>query len=239
MSKVNYISVIMFDAGFRERFWTIDCLNNQTLSKRKYEVIWVEYYNKVHKELSKKKHLKIIKLNRKTKEYHEGIMLNEGIRKSKGDLLVIIDGDLIVEPDFLERIKKAHEVDDNLVLYVVRRNSPYIESLDEKGWETLRTNYKLQFGNCACLTTRKKHIIEVNGYDEHPVFGGLTAISGDIKVRLQNYGLNVQWNSDINIYHSHHKGALQRYEKQQLQEAVVDKRLKNKTIYPYIGLVGL
>jgi len=35
------ISVIMYDGGYRERFHIIDCLNNQTIDKDMYEILWV------------------------------------------------------------------------------------------------------------------------------------------------------------------------------------------------------
>lgn len=57
------ISVILADAGFREQFHTVDCLNQQTLPRQHYELLWIEYYGRVNSRL-KEKNVEITLLNR-------------------------------------------------------------------------------------------------------------------------------------------------------------------------------
>lgn len=38
-------SIILIDWGVRESFHAVDYLNNQTVHREKYEIIWVECYD--------------------------------------------------------------------------------------------------------------------------------------------------------------------------------------------------
>lgn len=40
------VSIILLDWSSRENLHSLDYLNNQTISRGLYEVIWVEYYQK-------------------------------------------------------------------------------------------------------------------------------------------------------------------------------------------------
>ena len=46
--EVSFVSVLCWDAGFREQFDALECLQKQTIPKEKYEIVFVEYYEEVN-----------------------------------------------------------------------------------------------------------------------------------------------------------------------------------------------
>ena len=209
---INMISVIMVDGGFREKFHLIDYLNNQTLPREMYELIWVEFYDGIHPDLASKRDVKTVTLghSRSLHPYHSSYCFNEGIRQSSGDLLVIIDADQVVEPDFLEKILEEHRRTDRLVMYVMRWDEPEEEHLDTIDTERLRrmTYIKNPVNYGGCLTVRKKWLYEINGYDLDPVFGGLHANGRDLWIRFKNLGLYIMWHPTQRTYHPWHPNTL-------------------------------
>jgi len=48
------VSIILLDWKVRESFHILDYLNQQTVPRSNYEIIWIEYYNRKPKELEEK-----------------------------------------------------------------------------------------------------------------------------------------------------------------------------------------
>ena len=169
------ISVIMVDGSFRESFHSIDFFGRQTLSPDDYELIWVEYYDKVNpllaEKISRYPNFRFITLNRDGL-YHSSYCFNAGIRESRGELLVIPDADVVVEADFLETIWREHQKNEELVTYCYRYDEPQEAHRSDWDLEHLRRVCKLghtpNYG--ACVSVRKKWLLEINGYEQHPVF---------------------------------------------------------------------
>ena len=169
-------------------------------------MIWVEFYNKIPGALRKYPSLRVITLNRKEDLYHQSVCKNEGIRQSTGDLIVLPDADVIVEPTFLETIWKEHEKCEELVMYLQRWDEPQSKHTGEVTIKHLKqvcclrnpTNYG------GCLTVRKKWLMEVNGYEEDPIFNGFTACDLELHTRFKNLGLHVKWHPPERIYHPWH-----------------------------------
>jgi cellulose synthase/poly-beta-1,6-N-acetylglucosamine synthase-like glycosyltransferase len=205
---INKISVIMADAGFGERFHTIDFLNHQTLAKEKYELIWVEYYSGVKEELRKKEGVKIFTLNRTERPYHMAYCFNEGIKQSEGDLIVIMNADQVVGPTFLETIWREHEKCPDLAMYLQRWNEPREHHTGDISLQHLKKvcRYTNPRNYGGCLTVRKKWLLKVNGYEQHPIFAGLHALAMEMYTRLKNLGLHVKWHPHERIYHPWHPG---------------------------------
>ncbi len=227
------ISVIMVDGNFRERFHLIDFLNTQTMPLEDYEIIWVEFYGKAKEELRLKKNVKIVILgNIQETEYHSSRCFNEGIRRSRGEITVIPDADIVVEPTFLETIYKEHLKCEKLVMYF-RRWDESREIHDKKA------SYKLQYlrKNCrhtnpgnygGCLTVRKKWLLEINGYEEdHAFSSGFHANGLDVYTRLCNLGLHIMWNPSEKIYHPWHPQTLVASQRYDAQHSITRKRQYN------------
>jgi hypothetical protein len=202
------ISVIAWDGGFRELFHTVNAFATQSFSDR-YEFIWVEYHADVkpelRKEVSRLDEGRIICL-RGEGQWHVGECLNEGIRQSRGEVLVVCDGDIVVSPDFLDTVWEAHERYCDLVLYFRRRDEPESEHKVPVRLGHLRQVCQLRnptnYG--GCLTIRPEGLEYVKGYEIHPVFGGAGAINKELYIRLKNAGFPIAWHPDAEVYHPWH-----------------------------------
>jgi hypothetical protein len=239
--SISKISVIMVDGGFRERFHLIDCLNNQTLPRDRYELIWVECFDKIQPDLEAKDNVKFIKLNRVGKPYSMSHCFNEGIRRSIGDLLVIPDADVFVCPDFLEKILAEHERCDDLVMYFRR----YDQSEEDSGPVTLdylqRTcRLKIPANYGGCVTVRKKWMLAVNGYEQHPIFQARNFTGGmDLYTRFRNLGMVIKWHPSEKLYHPWHPDPTLKpiiREKVAAQQECIRRRELSLMRLPYQGL---
>ncbi len=45
------VSIVLLDWSCRESFHSLDYLNNQTISREQYEIIWIEYYGRCFPEI--------------------------------------------------------------------------------------------------------------------------------------------------------------------------------------------
>lgn len=207
------ISVITWDASFRESYHTVDFFNRQSLSKNLFEFVWVEYYASIRNELAEKildmGNGRVVCHNGKGK-WHLGQCLNAAVRECKGELLVIPDGDIVVEEDFLEEVSRIHSQYQELVLYFRRwdeckpEGSATCIDLDNlREFCTLSnpTNYG------GCVTLPKKTFNRVSGYEEHQLFSEAGANGMDLYTRLKNSGSPIMWHPSHRIYHPWHKGS--------------------------------
>lgn len=207
------ISVVTWDANFRESFHTVDFFADQLFSREEYEFIWVEYYSDVNPRLREKisrlDSARIICLGGEG-EWHLGKCLNEGIRRSRGKVLVICDGDIAVEPDFLDAVWRIHSEINNLVLYFRRWDEPEnahklpitLHHLQEVCQLRHPTNYG------GSLTTRRECLEYVRGYEEHPIFAGAGTIGKELYTRLKNAGFPIMWHPSKKVCHPWHTNTL-------------------------------
>jgi hypothetical protein len=237
-----YISVVMVDGSFRESFHSLDFFGEQTISPKDYEVIWVEYYDSVkpvvNDKIGKFGNFHIVTLNRKG-TYHSSYCFNAGICESKGEIIVIPDADVVVDRDFLERVLQEHQTNDNLVMYIYRCNEPKEKHMTEIDIEHLRHVGELtnpsNYG--GCLTVRKKWLLEINGYELHPIFGTGDHANGlDIYTRLKALGLHVMWHPQLRLYHPWHPGTLVTALSSRLQHVVINYRAVNLMTTPFQGI---
>lgn len=123
------VSVILLDWGVRESFHSLDYLNNQTVDRDLYELVWVEFYDR--------KPEKLCQAYDKAQEegrppyidkwvvcgyprdvcFHKHRMYNVGIAVSEGEICVICDSDAMFTPRFIERVIAAFEGRDKLVVH--------------------------------------------------------------------------------------------------------------------------
>lgn len=204
------ITVIMVDGSFREAHHAPRYFADQTIGRDRYEFLWCEYFGAAHPDLHEAidphDHMRIITLGR-SGLYHSSYCFNAGITEARGKLIVIPDGDVVVEPDFLERLWQDHQRNDQLVEYCHRHNEPAESHRDD--WDINHLRQACQITNPknhgACLSVRKKHLLAINGYDQSPLFAtGFHANDQDVYMRLRNLGLDVRWSPDIKLYHPWH-----------------------------------
>ncbi|MBI4707661.1 MAG: glycosyltransferase [Candidatus Omnitrophica bacterium] len=124
------ISIVLLDWSCRESFHSLDYLNNQTVSREQYEIIWIEYYSRRSPEIE----VKLKECERLGKPpiidrwiaadmpdnvcSHKHLMYNIGIAASKGEIICFCDSDAVFSPTFVESIIKAFEADRNIVLQI-------------------------------------------------------------------------------------------------------------------------
>lgn len=231
----------MVDGGFRERFHLIDCLNNQTLPRDRYELIWVECFDRIRPELEAKNNVNFILLDRVGKPYSMSHCFNEGIRQSTGDLLVIPDADVFVCSDFLEKILAEHERQVDLIIYFRR----YDQSEEDSGpiildYLNATCHLEIPTNYGGCITIRKKWMLAVNGYEQHPIFQGLNFTGGkDLYTRLRNLGMAIKWHHLEKLYHPWHPNPkLERMNREKVaaQQECIRRRELSLMRLPYQGL---
>jgi len=238
------VSIIMVDGSFRERFHALDYFADQSLPAERYEQVWVEYYHRVQSLVAERakrvRNLRTIALGR-TGTYHSSYCFNEGIRAARGELLVIPDADVAVDRDFLKTVCAEHQMNEKLVMYVHRYDEPRDAHKEPIDLDDLRKTCVLtnpvNYG--GCLTVRKKWLLEINGYEQHPTFGtGYHANGLDVYTRLKNYGLHVMWHPQLKLYHAWHPYPPGRGGQEALQLVVINHRACEKSTLAFDGLDG-
>jgi len=130
------VSIILLDWSCRESIHTLHYLNNQTVQREKYEIIWIEYYNRQSKEIEEevKEYRgsgkfpfvdKWIVMNMPENVcYHKHLMYNIGIIVAKGSIITFCDSDAMVSPAFIKSIIDSFEEENHTVLHMdeVRNN---------------------------------------------------------------------------------------------------------------------
>lgn len=123
------VSFILLDWSVRESFHTIEYLNHQRYDRKNYEIVWIEFYDRVAPEIAamKARNDEIgvpapvdtwIVMNTPSREYyHKHKMYNLGILNSSGRIVVVMDSDAIVKPTFVEEVVSEYENDASLALH--------------------------------------------------------------------------------------------------------------------------
>ena len=210
------ISVITWDANFRESHHTIDYFARQAFSDIEYELIWVDFYDSndlIKNKISQYRNFKLHILgNTNSAKWHLGVCINEGVKMSSGEVIVIPDGDIAVDDDFLTYIWNEHRERDDLVVYFRRYDEPKENSCEKSRRdisylkESSRLTSRLNYG--GCLSLKRINFEKINGYETHSVFAGPGMNGMETYVRLRNLGLSIKWAKDKRIYHPWHADTL-------------------------------
>lgn len=237
------ISVILVDGSYRPHFTAVDSLEEQSMPKQDYEILWVEYYADVRNELLQKEkaysNFKTYTLN-KTGIYHSSFCFNAGIQHAKGELIVIPDADVVFKNNFLETIWQEHQKNEKLVMYIYRYDEPQKNRSPHLSWEELEKTCILtnpeNYG--GCLTVRKKWLLAINGYEQHDIFrtGGSHANGRDAATRFKNLGLHIMWHPELKIYHPWHPHKSGIKDPYRYQRFVIKHRALHREIFPNQGI---
>lgn len=236
------ISIILIDGSFRESFHIIESLKKQNFPTSGFEILWVEFYDEISTQLCQHKNINFIKLGfPRTTEYHSSYCFNEGIRQSKGEVLVIADADVLVTENFLQVVLDEHERCEKLAMYFHRLNEPEklhdkeksynIEHIRKFGLLTNPNNYG------GCLTVRKKWLNEINGYDQSSNFkSGFHANGLDVYTRFKNLGLHIMWHPTERLYHPWHPFTLATSGNYDAQHKIINNRALQLDTYVANGI---
>lgn len=151
------LSIVLLDWSCRESLHIFDYLSSQTVNRKNFEILWVEYYDRradaIKTAIARKRgpaaHPPIDKwivLDMPTNlYYHKHLMYNVGILASAGKIVTFCDSDAIVSDNFVSSILESFDKDRNIVLHMDQvRNS-------EKKY------YPFNYPSLEEITTKGKH----------------------------------------------------------------------------------
>lgn len=126
LHKTNFtrppdVSLILLDWNVRESFHSLEYLNQQRFDRSRYEVIWIEYYDKVAPEITSMMRRNreidgwpqvdtwIVMNTPKQEYYHKHKMYNLGLLSASGRIIAVMDSDAIIKPTFIEEIVRQFD----------------------------------------------------------------------------------------------------------------------------------
>lgn len=212
-------TIISWDCSYREFFHLIDGLALQKYPREDFEVIYVEQRSKEvankyshrfglksledkYEEVKNKMNIRILYLNEPLDiPFHGGRCCNAGLTLAKGDIISVIDGDLLFPPDFLEKLSMYHAKHPVVVVDTYRKVARYPVLVKRyKDWrkggndfyKCLNATYdkygippKYGFGG-PMISARKEFWEKTGGYDPHPLFStNLAKMGGDLFKRME------------------------------------------------------
>jgi len=233
------LSVIMVDGGFRERFDTLGSWQNQTLAAERYELIWVEYTDRIAPAVQANPLWKALALGRQESSQQLAYAYNEGIRQAQGSIVVIADADVSCQADLLATILEELTDDPELVLYVLRLDQApqHVRADQDMAHLTATCTIKHTYNFGGCTAVHRRHLIEMNGYEQLPIFAGYHYNGGDNYIRFKNMGLKVRWHPTQRVYHAHHPSpSPAKFTTSDAQEQFLRHRAATWDVLAYDGL---
>jgi GT2 family glycosyltransferase len=123
------VSFVLLDWSVRESFHFLDYLAEQNVPRDRYEVIWIEYFDRHVDELQQRMRTSSERgepspidtyaiLNTPDDVYyHKHLMYNVGIVLAHGETVCFCDSDAMVRPGFVDSIIKSFESNTDIVLH--------------------------------------------------------------------------------------------------------------------------
>jgi hypothetical protein len=205
-----FVSLLLLDWSVRERFQALDYLSRQTVPRDRYELIWIELYDRVIPEAMEKADMVMTCGQRGL--YHKHFGYNTGLLQARGRIITICDSDAVFPPSFIESIIRSFEADSPgelrplvLMHYQYRSPSPYPDEpcaaadLSRFQWMELWPNVG------ACMSVRKEDALRLGGFDEHESFRGYMCGPYDLGWRMVNLGIPEVWHDpSVALHHFAH-----------------------------------
>ena len=169
----------------------LEAFSNQTA--KKFEIILIDDCSddgtKEYIEKHDFKNLRYIRLKKRSGPYYAR---NLGIKRAKGKVIIFVDSDVIVFPDFVKDHIKIHEKEENIVVQGMVRHVKNLKKVN------MNTFY---LPNALCLRTfitqnasvRRKYLISVGGFEK---FGPKMGYK-DVDIGLKLRGLGLFWKYGI------------------------------------------
>lgn len=224
------LSMVLLDWSVRESTHLLHYLRQQTVPRDNFEVIIVEYYDRVSDTLKPfEDQVDTWVLLEMPAEcyYHKHLMYNVGIAHSRGEIIMIGDADAMVRETFVETIINVFTKDPKIVYHIdqfrnIRRdlypfNYPSFDEvlgdgcINNMGGKTagiLDEDDPMHSRNYgACMCARKNDLIAIGGADEHIDYLGHVCGPYDMTFRLMNYGRRLVWETKEYMYHTWHPGS--------------------------------
>jgi glycosyltransferase involved in cell wall biosynthesis len=164
----------------------LSSLSNQTT--RNFEIVLIDDCSTDGtKEYIKKAGLPNLRYFRLENQKGPYYARNLGIRKAKGEIIIFIDSDVIVFPDFVQDHISIHKKREDLAVQGMVKHVKSTEDIDMK---------KFYLPNALCLRTfitqnasiRRKYLVAVGGFEHFGPEMGYKDV--DMGLRLMDLGLN-------------------------------------------------
>jgi hypothetical protein len=196
----------MVDGGFRESFLPLESWRSQRLARDQYEIVWVEYTDRVASPVAAMDDVRSFALGLHDEPQVLARAYNEGIRRARGEVVVLPDADVVCEADLLETVLAEIRGDPEMVLYVLRLDQPRQHARRDGDIEHLRATCSIRhtFNYGGCTAVARKWLVRMNGYEQLPFFAGYPYNGGDNYVRFKNMGLKIRWHPTQRVYHPWH-----------------------------------
>ena len=129
-SREPRVSFVLLDWSCRDSFHILRFLNEQTIPREQYEILWLEYYSRRAPQIQSALDERFghgqpppvdqwIALDIPEGIcHHKHLMYNVGIVKSRGRIVSLCDSDVLLRPTFVESILKAFAADGNIALHL-------------------------------------------------------------------------------------------------------------------------
>lgn len=188
-------------------------LAKQTLPKDQYEIIVIDDGSSdASAEIARQSGAKVIRSS------HKGpsAARNLGIEQASGEIILFLDADILVEPDFLAKLQERHARTNDLLLLGARRHLPEGATTYENQPVRLDSREKLLKGYSYCLShlnhpwslaytcvfSVSKSLLEQERFDESFTGWGLEDI--EFAFRLCQRGARAAFSPCIPGYHLYH-----------------------------------
>ena len=192
------LSIILLDWSCRERFDSLEWLEQQDVPREAYELIWVELFDRVIREAMER--ADVVVTCGQSNPYHKHEGYNIGLLLAQGELFCVCDSDAVFPQEFVRSIFDHFYGEGKLprgsVLFHFEGRSslsyPGLHSAQELKdaswrWWGLHPNVG------ACMTVRTADAIRFGGFDEDPVYAGYLCGPYELGWRLMNAGLAEVW----------------------------------------------
>jgi glycosyltransferase involved in cell wall biosynthesis len=164
----------------------LQAFSNQTA--KSFEIILIDDCSddgtKEYIEKHDFKNLRYVRLEKRSGPYYAR---NLGIKEAKGEVIIFVDSDVIVFPNFVEDHMKIHKKEENIV---VQGMVKHIKNLKKVNMNSF------YLPNALCLRTfitqnasvRRKYLISVGGFEEFGPKMGYKDV--DMGLKLRDLGLS-------------------------------------------------
>lgn len=204
-------SIISWDCSFRNFFHLITALASQDFDKKEYELIFVEQRSQHHadaynhnenlpslsdlqQQYKNRFDLKCYYLNDSTNiPYALSKINNYGISQASGDIISVMDGDMLLPENFLQSLSAYHNSGERIV-NLHRLNAAYPVGVKTfTAWKAATIDYKKTLrasprglaklpdfvDNIGPMISAKRAYWDmVEGYDESPIFATSASKAG-------------------------------------------------------------
>ena len=193
------LSVILLNRAAAPYPHALDWLNNQTVPRSNYELIWLDLSAKpINPELYEHVDVTIRAIHAGSLFEHQAY--NLGLLNAAGEIVCICAGESIFPPDFVKSvldsffmIDRADPTSTVLRHYEMVSRQSYppglsdLANIDKFTWLDSWPNVG------GCMSVRKIDAIRFGGFDEHRSYQNVFSGSYDLGCRLVNAGIPERW----------------------------------------------